>query len=401
MTSRHLTATVPSLALATLAALAGCEASTATNAFEATDSAGIRIATNTTLAAPEWRLADPPRLDLGTTDEAGPEQFFRVSAGRVLPDGRVAVVNSGSREVRVFGADGRHLFTIGGDGEGPGEFRAPYGIWAIHGDSLAVWDQRLRRLSVFSAEGGFGRAVMPDLRMVNATPVVVFSDGGMVLKDDLFDFPTTGMRQQYSSYTRIDAGGAVVDTLPRQPLIVMGVLETGSGTPSVGEPIFAARTAVAGAPDGYWVGLGLEEEVRQYDAGGATSLIVRWPTGDRTVQPGAAERAIEDGLAGIPEAQQPRVRRWYEARPVSDAYPAYDRIVPGRDGGVWVEEYQRPGDEGGSRWLVFGPGGRFLAHVATPSDHRVLDIGPDAVLAVGTDELGVEHVRLFRLLREE
>ena len=69
----------------------------------------------------EWRLV--VELRLGRLDGTGPEVFGDVHDVAVDEKGHIYVVDVGSKEVRVFDRDGRHLRDMARDGEGPGEFR--------------------------------------------------------------------------------------------------------------------------------------------------------------------------------------------------------------------------------------------------------------------------------------
>jgi hypothetical protein len=53
-----------------------------------------------------------------------------------------------------------------------------------------------------------------------------------------------------------------------------------------------------------------------------------------------------------------------------------------------------------SQWSVLEPNGRWLGLVSLPADLDVKEIGVDYVLAVVTDEFGVEYVRLYSIERE-
>ena len=68
-------------------------------------------------------------------------------------------MDNGSGEVRIFGADGRHLRSIGGHGEGPGELRVGRYIWVLPGDTLWVGDYRPWRYHVYASTGEFVRTV--------------------------------------------------------------------------------------------------------------------------------------------------------------------------------------------------------------------------------------------------
>lgn len=68
-----------------------------------------------------WRLAE--ELRLGRVDGTGPEVFGDVHDVAVDGKGHIYVLDYGSKEVRVFDAEGGYVRALARDGEGPGEFR--------------------------------------------------------------------------------------------------------------------------------------------------------------------------------------------------------------------------------------------------------------------------------------
>lgn len=64
-----------------------------------------------------------------------------------------------------------------------------------------------------------------------------------------------------------------------------------------------------------------------------------------------------------------------------------------------ASEYERPGHEGPSSWLVFDPRGRLEARLEVPRGFLPLEWCEEQVLGVLTDDLGVERVRLHRIER--
>ena len=65
---------------------------------------------------------------------------------------------------------------------------------------------------------------------------------------------------------------------------------------------------------------------------------------------------------------------------------------------LWVGEYRRPGDTE-PRWRVFSPTGAYLGLVETPERFRIYEIGPDYILGRWSDELDVEHIRMYPLVK--
>ena len=125
------------------------------------DSAGIRITTSdaadrdagavcSLAEAPDTRVASP---------SSGEWTLFEVEDLDRLEDGRLVVLNRGSRQLLMFGRDGEFLRSVGRRGEGPGEFMDPIELDFIGGDSIVVWDWALGRLVLFGPDGSHGRSV--------------------------------------------------------------------------------------------------------------------------------------------------------------------------------------------------------------------------------------------------
>ena len=114
--------------------------------FAVRDSSGVVIAENTGSIDPgssDWQLAVQPSVVIGTLEGPEEDQLIRVGGAARLSDGRIAVGDTEALHVRVFGPDGRHRITLGGEGEGPGEFQAVHLAGVLPGDTLVVVDRRL------------------------------------------------------------------------------------------------------------------------------------------------------------------------------------------------------------------------------------------------------------------
>src|SRR5690606_4738638 len=84
------------------------------------DSAGIAVVDNDLLRLTDrCALEAEPRVVIGTATGAPEYQLYRVFGATRLRDGRIALVNQGSQELRFYDADGRFLHAAGSEGEGP------------------------------------------------------------------------------------------------------------------------------------------------------------------------------------------------------------------------------------------------------------------------------------------
>jgi len=103
--------------------------------------------------AEAWTLSLEPTLSIGVLEGDDAYQLHVATSSRRLSDGRIAVVNGGTSEVRFFSAEGEYIGAFGGEGSGPGEFRQATHLHLAEDDRLRVWDQRLLRYSFHRTDG--------------------------------------------------------------------------------------------------------------------------------------------------------------------------------------------------------------------------------------------------------
>ena len=104
-------------------------------------------------ALPVWRLADSAMLRLGVVQGDPALQWDDLVSASRLRDGTLIALDRGSRQVRAFSAEGDHLWTTGGEGEGPGEYRFPWAVTAVGDRRLAVTDAGTRRVTWIDHRG--------------------------------------------------------------------------------------------------------------------------------------------------------------------------------------------------------------------------------------------------------
>jgi hypothetical protein len=91
------------------------------------------------------------RLRIGSLEDPD-VGFSQIRSVDVDREGRIYVQESLDVNIRVYDRDGTHLRTIGGRGEGPGEFRM-IGGFGVTGDKVWTSDVMLERLTVFDTAG--------------------------------------------------------------------------------------------------------------------------------------------------------------------------------------------------------------------------------------------------------
>lgn len=96
----------------------------------------------------------PPRASIGVLDGPAEEVFGRIVDVGLGPVGDVFVLDGLAHELRWFSPDGEFLARVGGNGQGPGEFGAPFALDVDSAGFVHVLDPRNQRISVFEARAG-------------------------------------------------------------------------------------------------------------------------------------------------------------------------------------------------------------------------------------------------------
>lgn len=368
--------------------------------FDEWDSAGIRIAENPAHVLEHvlpWVVDTVPDLELGQVEGEGPSRFHRIRGVLSHPDGGLIVVDAGSQELRWFDRAGEHRLRVGGEGDGPGEFRDPLLVPQFDGDPLLVFDTRARRFtwvakdgSGFRAHGplkGGGRLIAGAATAAAGSRVLFRSASGDCLMEDYCESSL--------SIRWVDPTQGLSDTIAQFPRRYASTTELGDLPYLLNGPFDPVGVAAMG-PRGPVIGGGTEFELREFDAAGRLDGIFRVHVPARKVTDQAIARVVQRYAE---QGYDPKVMRGIFARmSLPDALPAFQSLAVDRVGWYWAELF-RLDDRDPSAWLVFDQEGRAHGVVELPEDLEVHEIGPDYVLGRWVDDLGVEYVRRYGLRR--
>ena len=129
---------------------------------------------------------------------------------------------------------------------------------------------------------------------------------------------------------------------------------------------------------------------------------IRWQGPDLNVTQRDVDRyrdALEGSYrrGGNPDWRARFERRWaWESENVPDVFPAYDRLMIGDDGVLWVHDYVRPGEP--SEWFAFAADGTWIRTLVLPPRTLLLDIGRDWALVRTLDDVDVQRVAVHALM---
>lgn len=379
----------------------GCRPVESESLSESWDSAGIQMAFSA-LSEPEFvpgcALANDRVLRIGASSGQGEDLLFDVPDVLGLPDGRIAVVNRGTQEVRVFDEAGEFQFSIGGDGEGPGEFRDPIEIALLPPDTMVVWDWRLGRLSVFAPDGSFIRSTGLDPPASNPTGYFeVFGDppGFLIASLDFHRPEGTKPAPQFMNLLSYNMDGDLTDTVATLPY--GSYIRVDERQRRIGRPIFESLGTFKTGGETLFVANGSRPEVEAYGNDGKLLRIIRWQPPDRKVLPEDGEAFKEQVLDGAEGYRLEALLMEFEVVPVADSFPAVRDLRISPNGSLWVRTYRPPRSDL-ETWWAFDSGGQFRCRLSLPRGLTVFEFGDEYLLGKTEDELGVEFVEKRRIL---
>ncbi len=359
---------------------------------------GLVAQTRVDIDVPVVPPADRPSLSLGEQGGAAYE-FYRVAGAVRLDDGRLAVLDVGSHQLRIYAPDGTFERAHGGEGEGPGEYTRPARLFRTPGDSLIVWDAGAVRASVVSPDDGFARTVALEPRPEAPTLQGVSASGRLVVSAMHFSLENQGtLTRMPESRFLHGPDGSRMDSLGLAPGRA-GLIRASPGRVEVLGPLVAVTTTYGVGAEVLWVETGEQHgvDVQSLATGEARSFTWDGPPLEMT---DAFVRALkEEALRGVDDPEIRRqLERSNEIRPVPDRIPATRSVLADREGNGWVELAAVPGADGPAVWIVLTPEGRVVRRVELPRRMTLADVAADRILVVERDDFDLEYVRLYELV---
>ncbi len=343
-----------------------------------------------------WRFTEVARIEPG---DSGAEALLNPGTSAVMDDaGRAYVVDDNPVRIKVFDSTGRFLRTIGRDGQGPGEYRAPFlAMW--HGD-VVVHDPQLRRLTLFDTAGKVVTTFSSTCCVWGPRSVAV-DDSGHIWTQTLLP----GEFNHAAVLVRFDTSGHVLDTLklpqtqPPAYWVVSRDVEGGHSTQSFKIP-GGADELISVTPRG-----GL---LRAWS--GRYVVAIEGHNGDTT-------RVFDRAWTPVPVPQEERVSRFtsmtqmleprfgpeiiardFHLRDVPTERPPMRELDADPSGRIWVETASA--DTSATWYDVFDASGIWQGTVRAPWP-RSADVvwrGTDRVLVREPDNEGLAAFVVYRLV---
>lgn len=361
----------------------------------------------TPAADAEWRTAPTPRIRIGGTDaDTGAYELEVVVGAHLLPDGGLVLANSGSSELRWYDSTGRFERAIGRQGEGPAEFRLLISLWAMQEDSIAVSDATLDRISVFTPRGEFVRTLklertrdLPHPNPLGHLPdgtILGVSGSGRNLDAD----PVGKIIHSETRLARFAADGNFLNEILRFRDTDRYVVSRRGSLRAPFVPFAPDPSYAIWGSNVLWTS-GREFLIEERDGSGRLlhRISADIPV-EKLTSEHRAEFAKEMRLGVHTEQDRVPTERYLADAPYPENLPVISRILPTKEGMLWVQSHS-PDSVGNRRWWVLDRTGHWIGYASTPRGLRVLEVTDDRLLGVAADSLGVQSVLVYDLVPPE
>jgi hypothetical protein len=376
------------------------------------DSAGVLIVEN---ARPAWSdrerlsLTAKPRLVIGNdTDSA--YRFRQVRGVVRLTDGRIAVADGGSFQLRMFSAQGQFLSASAGKGSGPGQILNMHWVRRLRGDTIAI-SAGLSTVALYSNTGQFVRTATMPRRVEGSTarPLLLLA---MLNSGSGIAAPLGGLKPRATGSRWIDSfalklvteSSDVARELGTFPYIEME--QASSGLTAVW---LSPVGVFVGGDDRFYVGFGDRYEIRVFGGDGKLQSIIRRPWTPTPITADDWEHwVVEWSKLWVRTTGAERERDIQKVReaPWAEENPAFSQFIVDRGGRLWVRDahWQDAIAAGSladapavpSSWSVFDTRGRWLGDVSMPTGFHAFDIGTDYVAGIMRSD-GATRVAIYGL----
>lgn len=339
-----------------------------------------------------------PLVDIGDAADGPHAEFSGFLQTAWLSDGRIAVANGGSHEVRIFDSTGNWLQTIGRRGAGPGEFESLGGLYVGRGDTLRTYDFSLLRVSVFSPEGEFQRGVRMGTDGGGGTLRLqgVLGNGSLVASTqkpiDMNSEP--GVRRDTSTLILFDADGTLLESLGQFPGGEAWISRTGRRVSVQNRP-FGKELFVIARDSSIYVGSADGPELSILKGDGSVERVIRWSAPARAVTPEIIDTYVATTIDQVDEDRRALYTEMLRSAPFPSEMPAYADVLVGSDGSVWVGRYVARGQGERKIFDVFDSSGAPLGSFAMPLRFTPSQVSADRVMGIWRDEDDVSHVRVY------
>ncbi len=320
--------------------------------------------------------------------------FGTIADMDVTSDGRIVVADRDANHLKILRPDGTLLDTLGGPGEGPGEFQMLSSLQATRGDSLYAYDVMHSRLSVFGPDAPYApeRSVSISQEEGRVSRMWVLEDGFLGLHAATAP-PTDPTEPRYAPLYRYDPDGTPRDSVARWRLGQLVVHRYENGGFTAESLPFGRSSELSIGPDRrLYTGWTDALTVHAYGPDGTVDTVAAVPA----EPPPVSDAEQEAALADIDSDELRATAKKY----MPDTKPAFTDLVVAADGQLWVKRPTEDPDADTAPWWVLDPDAKTIREGQLPADVDLEVVRDGQAYGTTTTEAGAPAVVRYTLDRE-
>jgi hypothetical protein len=376
----------------------------------------------TFLAAPAFAQAVPVR-DLPKPSREIEDPFSLVSGAIELKPGQLLAVDGIEMELSMVDFAKGSKTAVGRQGSGPGEYRAPAGLFRVAGDSIWVLDAAQQRIVAFN----------PDLTPGTSIPMILFDQSTMTAMSAPFFSDRKGQIYASAMAIELGRGGAGGNDAQISLPDSVGLIKVDPRGKVPRAELARIRFPISGKPDIKMNGTSMKYSMA-YPGLVASDPWTVFPDGRIAIVRGATytvEFITPDGRKSAPtriaydpirvtaadqkaemdEANRVMMEQGKAAQKMMPAgmtldfellppaswpanYPAASPLgaLAGPDGRLWVKR-ATPSRIGREQWDVIDQSGKLVASWRLPARTTLVAVGQGVVYTTRTDEDDLRYIQ--------
>ena len=357
-----------------------------------------------------WAVMPEPERVYGWMEGVADSEFTDIIGIAYGSDGRIAVADRQLASITVFSPDGTVVATMGGRGDGPGEFRNITTLVADGADQIVAFDRVHQRTSTWTFDGklvGSGRLEGSSTGRAIAK-VGRFRDGGWYAREanQAVQAGVRDVARDTVAFHRLSDNGVVGVTLVKVP----GGLTTHfivRGMPGSRSALFSPRALGVVRGNCLVVGTSDDPVLRIVDGYGRVRSrldleveLRRATEGDRRHWTSEAiTLAAERSRGDLDPMQIQMIEAVGAAAGMAEQIPFVNDMIVDDLGYIWGQRYQLGDGSSNAEWRIFSEAGQAVGTIRLPEGLRILSISADTIAGVWTDSFGRQYVRMHTLNR--
>lgn len=308
----------------------------------------------------------------------------------VLSDGRMVVADVEAQHLKLLRPDGSLIDTLGGRGQGPGEFQRLGSVQVARGDSIYAYAGR--RLTVFapSAPHAVVRTVrletdkMPPYRvLVTEAQLSALYGTPFMAGRDLDEYT-------WHPWRHVTETGMPTDTLFETRMQRMASVRLEGKRFSLYPMPFEQTMPVTTGPDGrLYMGHTDSLHVMAYQLTGASTVAASVPVSPVPVTEADRDSALADMDSG------PMRQKVSSALP--DTKPALTELVVADDGRLWIRRPPAGPNADMAPWWVLNPETKTILETHLPREVSLEAVQEEFAYGTTTTEAGAPAVVRYRV----